>query len=82
MAGIAGWICQRIGLSVVVGYLVAGILIGPHTPPFQLVGSVERVQMLAEFGLVFLIFSIGMGLSLGRLQRLGVSVALATPIGA
>jgi len=82
IAGLAGWVCQRIGLSVVVGYLVAGILIGPHTPPFQLVGSVERVQMLAEFGLVFLIFSIGMGLSLGRLQRLGLSVALATAIGA
>lgn len=82
IAGAVGWICRRIGLSAVVGYLVAGMIVGPHTPPFQLVSSVERVQMLAEFGLVFLIFSVGLGLSLGRLQRLGLSVALATAAGA
>ena len=32
-AGIAGALCKRIGLSVIVGYLLAGIIIGPHTPP-------------------------------------------------
>jgi CPA2 family monovalent cation:H+ antiporter-2 len=82
VAGAAGWLCRRLGLSVVVGYLFAGIIIGPFTPPFQLVTSIERVQMLAEFGLVFLIFSIGLGLSLGRLQRLGMSAALGTAISA
>ncbi len=82
VAGAAGWLCRRLGMSVIVGYLVAGIIIGPHTPPFQLVSSLERVQMLAEFGLVFLIFAIGLGLSLGRLQRLGMSAALATGISA
>lgn len=82
VAGLAGWVCRRLGLSAVVGYLVAGIIIGPHTPPFELVSDGDRVQILAEFGLVFLIFSIGMELSLGRLQRLGLSVALATVIGA
>jgi CPA2 family monovalent cation:H+ antiporter-2 len=34
VAAAVGWICQRIGLSVVVGFLVAGIVVGPHTPPF------------------------------------------------
>lgn len=82
IAGLSGWLCRRIGLSVVVGYLAAGIFIGPYTPPFQLVADSERVQALAQFGLVFLIFSVGLGLSLGRLQRLGLSVALATAISA
>jgi CPA2 family monovalent cation:H+ antiporter-2 len=82
VAGIAGWICRRLGLSVVVGYLAAGIIIGPYTPRFQLVEDEGRVNMLAQFGLVFLIFSVGMGLSLGRLQRLGVSVAIATAVAA
>ncbi len=82
VAGAAGWLCRRVGLSTVVGYLVAGMVIGPYTPPFQLVASVERVQMLAEFGLVFLVFSIGLGLSLGRLQRLGLSAVLGTAISA
>jgi len=82
VAGVAGWLSQRVGLSVVVGYLVAGALVGPYTPSFQLVADVERVQMLSQLGLIFLIFSIGLTLSLQRLQRLGLSVALAAVIEA
>ncbi len=80
VAGAAGWLCQRLHLSVIVGYLLAGVIIGPYTPPFQLVESKERVEMLAELGLVFLIFSIGLGLSLRRLQRMGFSVVIATVV--
>ncbi|MFM7100248.1 MAG: cation:proton antiporter, partial [Verrucomicrobiota bacterium] len=82
VAAAAGWLCRWLGLSGVVGYLLAGIIIGPHTPPFALVSSVERVRMLADFGLVFLMFSVGMGLSLARLKRLGLSLVLATVVGA
>ncbi len=82
IAGIAAWVCQRLGLSVVVGYLVAGAIIGPFTPPFALVTDADRVQTLAQIGLVFLIFSIGLNLSLSRLKRLGLSTVLASLIGA
>lgn len=82
VAGVVGWICQRLGLSLVVGYLVAGAIIGPYTPPFQLVADSERVQMLSQVGLVFLIFSIGLDLGLPRLRRLGFTVVSATAIGA
>jgi CPA2 family monovalent cation:H+ antiporter-2 len=82
VAGAVGWICQRLGLSLVVGYLAAGAIIGPFTPPFQLVSDLERVQVLAQVGLVFLIFSIGLDLSFARLRRLGLSIVLATTIGA
>ena len=82
VAGVVGWICQRIGLSLVVGYLVAGAIIGPYTPPFQLVTDTDRIQVLSQVGLVFLIFSIGLDLGLPRLRRLGMSVILATVIGA
>ena len=82
VAGVAGWICQRAGLSVVVGFLVAGMLIGPHTPPFALVTEVERVETLAQLGLVFLMFSIGLQLSLRKLRRLGVGLLVATFAGA
>lgn len=82
VAGGAAWLCRRAGLSVVVGYLLAGIVVGPHTPPFQLVTDLAQVEMLAEFGLIFLVFSIGLGLGLGRLQRLGLSMVVATVIGA
>jgi len=81
-AGAAGWLCKKLGLSVVVGYLAAGIVVGPYTPPFQLVADIARVEMLAQLGLVFLVFSIGLGLSFARLLRLGASIALATALAA
>jgi len=82
VAGAAGWVCQRMGLSVVVGFLVAGMVIGPHTPPFALVTDVERVDTLAQLGLVFLMFSIGLQLSLRKLRRLGFGLLAATFAGA
>lgn len=82
VAGAAAWLCQRAGLSVIVGYLVAGAAIGPNTPPFALVSDLDRVQTLAQLGLVFLVFSIGLNLSLSRLKRLGLSIIVATAIGA
>ena len=82
VAGLVGWACHRLGLSVVVGYLVAGVLIGPHTPPFSLVTDQDRIETLAQVGLIFLMFSIGMGLSLRKLRQLGLSLVLATFTGA
>lgn len=82
VAGVVGWICQRIGLSVIVGFLVAGMVVGPHTPPITLVADVERVDTLAQIGLVFLMFSIGLQLSLKKLRRLGLSLMIATFVGA
>lgn len=82
VAGLVGWGCHRAGLSVVVGYLLAGVVIGPHTPPFSLVTDIPRIETLASVGLVFLMFSIGMGLSLRKLRRLGLSLVLATFMGA
>ena len=82
VAGVVGWLCQRIGFSVVVGFLIAGMVIGPYTPPFALVTDVRRVEMLAQLGLVFLMFSIGLQLSLRKLRRLGFGLIVATFAGA
>ena len=82
VAGVVGWVCQRLGLSTVVGYLVAGLVVGPYTPPFALVTDVPRVDTLAQLGLIFLMFSIGLRLSLSKLQRLGLSLMLAVAVSA
>lgn len=82
IAGGAGWAARRVGLSAVVGYLAAGLVIGPHTPPFSLVLDEGQVRALAQLGLVFLMFSMGMGLSIGRLRRLGAPLVFAAVIGA
>ncbi len=81
-AGIAGALCKRIGLSVIVGYLLAGILIGPYTPPFSFIQDVARIETLSQIGLVFLMFAIGLGLSLTKLQKLGLATVGATALAA
>lgn len=78
VAAVVGWMCQRAGLSVIVGFLVAGMMIGPRTPLVTLVVDTVRVETLAQIGLVFLMFSIGLQLSLRKLKRLGVSLMFAT----
>lgn len=82
VAGLVGWACQRAGLSVVVGYLAAGMVIGPYNLPVALVSDIDRIDTLSQVGLVFLMFSIGMKLSLRKLRKLGVALVLATAIEA
>lgn len=76
----AAWVCQRIGVPVVIGYITAGILIGPVAGSYGLVSDQGRIQSLAQIGLVFLIFSIGQGVRLQRLKRVGVPLILATAL--
>ena len=80
VAAAAAWLCQRIGLPVVIGYITAGIVIGPHTHLFALISDADRIQSLAQIGLVFLIFNIGQGIKLQRLKKVGLPLVLATVI--
>ncbi len=82
VAGVVGWACQRIGLSVIVGFLAAGMVVGPHSPLKPLVPEVARIDTLAQIGLVFLMFAIGLQLSLRKMRRLGLSLLFATFFGA
>ena len=77
-AGLVGWLFQRLGMSLFAGYIVAGMLIGPHTLPVPLIQESDRISVLAQLGLVFLMFSIGLGTNLRRLRQLGLGVVLAT----
>jgi len=61
-------VCKKIKISSVLGYLVAGVLVGPHT--FNIVAGVETAKHVAEFGIVFLLFTIGLELSWERLREL------------
>lgn len=57
-----GLIARRLGLPTLVGYLVAGIIIGPFTPGF--VGDSNTISQLAELGIIFLLFGVGLHFSL------------------
>ena len=66
---IGGLIAYRFRLPVLLGYLVAGILIGPDS--FGLVKNVNLIETLASIGVVLLLFTLGMEFSLGDLKRMG-----------
>jgi monovalent cation:H+ antiporter-2, CPA2 family len=64
----------------VVGYLVAGMLVGPNVPPVY--ANPERVKLVAELGVTLLVFSIGLEFSFRRLMRLAPTSGLVALIQA
>ena len=58
VALLLGWLTQHIGLSTLVGYMLAGIVVGPFTPGF--VADAHLAQQMAEIGVILLMFSVGM----------------------
>jgi CPA2 family monovalent cation:H+ antiporter-2 len=65
---------------VVLGYIVAGVLIGPHTPPYSLVTDEESIRTLGELGVVFLLFSLGLEFIFAHLRKDGAT-ALDAALG-
>ncbi|VVD99772.1 potassium transporter [Pandoraea morbifera] len=77
LAGIVTVIFNRFRQPVVLGYIVAGVIIGPYTPPFALIHDEKTIGILAELGVVFLMFSLGLEFSLRKLARVGVTAFVA-----
>src|SRR5690242_19852180 len=69
LAMILGVFAERLRLSPIIGYLAAGMLIGRFTPGY--VANVQNVETLAQLGLIFLLFSIGLGFSFEEVKHLG-----------
>jgi Kef-type K+ transport system membrane component KefB len=67
-------ICHRLRVPSVVGFLLAGILAGPYG--LGLVKAVHEVEILAEIGVVLLLFTIGIEFSLQRLLQIKKSVLM------
>lgn len=78
VAFIGGVIARRMGLPTIVGYMLAGIAIGPFTPGF--VGNIETISQLAELGVIFLMFGVGLHFSLNDLWKVR-SVAVPGSLG-
>jgi CPA2 family monovalent cation:H+ antiporter-2 len=66
---------QRLHQPVVLGYILAGFLIGPNVP-FPLVADRDIVRTLSEIGVILLMFSLGLEFSLGKLVKLGPTAGL------
>ncbi|EAT13216.1 sodium:proton antiporter [Bermanella marisrubri] len=77
LALVLGFIVQRLGLPTLVGYLLAGIVIGPHTPGFT--ADIGLAGQLAEIGVMLLMFGVGLHFSLNDLlsvKRIAVPGAI------
>ncbi len=85
---ILGFVASRLGLPALVGYLLAGVLIGPHTPGF--VADVGLANQLAEVGVMLLMFGVGLHFSIDDLLAVRkiavpgavVQMIVATAMGA
>ena len=78
LAFVFGMIAQRLKLAPIVGYLVAGVAVGPFTPGF--VADLELAPQLAEIGVILLMFGVGLHFSvqdLMRVRKIAIPGALA-----
>src|SRR3954468_21232428 len=76
VAGVVTLLFQKIRQPVVLGYIVAGLIVGPHTPPVPLVTDLPSIQIWAELGVIFLMFSLGLEFSFRKLLKTGISAGI------
>jgi CPA2 family monovalent cation:H+ antiporter-2 len=88
LAFLFGLLAVRLRLPPIVGYLLAGVAVGPHSPGF--VADISLAQQLAEIGVILLMFGVGIHFSLDDLMSVrrialpgaAVQIAVATLLGA
>lgn len=76
-AFVLGLVCSKLRIPPIVGYLLAGIIIGPHTPGF--VADIKLAEQLAEIGIVLLMFGVGLHFSmkdLNEVKRIAIPGAI------
>lgn len=76
LASITTILFQKIKQPVVLGYLIAGLIAGPHTFPDFKVHDTNSIQILSELGVIFLMFSLGLEFSFHKLKRIGPSAGV------
>ena len=80
VAGLVTVVCHQLRQPVVLGYLAAGVLIGPHTHIPVFVRDRHTVEMMAELGVVLLMFSLGLHFSLRKLADVGATAFVAAAL--
>jgi len=76
IAGFVTWFFQKIRQPVVLGYLVAGIIVGPYTFSHSFIEDIPNIKILSELGVIFLMFSLGLEFSFRKLKRVGFSASV------
>ena len=77
-ASIISIIFKHLKQPVVLGYIVAGLLAGPHVTFLPTISDTTNIQTWADIGVIFLLFAIGLDFSFKKLMRVGVTAFIAT----
>ena len=77
-AAAAGWFARRLTLPAVLGFLLVGVLVSPFTPGY--VADREHLELLAELGVVLLLFEVGIEINLGQVRREQRRLLVAVPV--
>jgi len=75
-AGVITIFFKKLKQPVVLGYIIAGLLVGPNFKLFPTIGDVEGIKIWAEIGVVFLLFALGLEFSFKKLVKVGGSAAI------
>jgi CPA2 family monovalent cation:H+ antiporter-2 len=78
VAGVVTLLFHQFKQPVVLGYLLAGFIVGPWTPPFPLVHDEATIKTLSELGVILLMFSLGLHFSLSKLKQVGLVALVAS----
>jgi monovalent cation:H+ antiporter-2, CPA2 family len=71
VASIMAMISYKLKQPMVIGYIIAGMIIGPYTPPFSLISNFDVLNLFAEIGVILLLFVVGMEFPIEKLRRIG-----------
>lgn len=75
-AGFAAVICHRFNQPKLLGYILVGLFLGPHTPPFSFIKDEVVVRTLADLGVVFLMVSLGLDFNFRRFRNVGAQAGI------
>ena len=76
VAGVAVVVFRKLNQPPILGYLIAGVIVGPFTLPNPPVANQESIRLLADLGLVVLLFAVGLELGWRRIRQVGMGVLL------
>ena len=77
VAGLTTVIFQKLRQPVVLGYIIAGVLVGPYTFPVVFIHDEQTIRTLSELGMILLLFALGLEFSLKKLREVGGAALVA-----
>ena len=84
VSSVMALLSYKLRQPMVIGYILAGMIIGPYTPPFSLIINIDVLNLFAEIGIILLLFVVGMEFPIDKLRKIGKKafvIALSEALG-